>query len=60
MRKKKRKKECVHYIHMYNVFGNKLDDRPSPHKILNKRRINGLVYRTQTSIIFIGPGLLGF
>ena len=30
------------------------------HKILNKRRIRGLVYRTWTSVIFIGPGLLGF
>ena len=30
------------------------------HKILNERRIKGLVYRTRTSVIFIGPGLLGF
>ena len=30
------------------------------HKILNKRRIKGLVYRTRNSVIFIGPGLLGF
>ena len=29
-------------------------------KILNKLRIKGLVYRTWTSVIFIGPGLLGF
>ena len=29
------------------------------HKILNKRRIKGLVYRTQSSVIFIGPELLG-
>ena len=30
------------------------------HKILNKRRIKGLVYQTPSSVIFIGPGLLGF
>ena len=30
------------------------------HKILNKRRIRGLVYQTRSSVIFIGPGLLGF
>ena len=29
------------------------------HKILNNRRIKGLVYRTRTSVISIGPGLLG-
>ena len=29
------------------------------HKILNKRRIKGLVYRAQNSVIFIGPGLQG-
>ena len=30
------------------------------HEILNKRRINGLVYWTLSSVIFIGPILLGF
>ena len=30
------------------------------HKILNKRRIKGLIYRTRSSVIFIGPGLLDF
>ena len=30
------------------------------HKILNKRRIKGLVYRIRSSVIFIGPGLLDF
>ena len=30
------------------------------HKILKKRRIKGLIYRAQSSVIFIGPGLLGF
>ena len=30
------------------------------HKILHKRRIKGLVYWTRSSVIFIGPGLLGF
>ena len=30
------------------------------HKILNKRRIKGLVYQTRSSVIYIGPGLLGF
>ena len=29
------------------------------HKILNKRRIKGLVYQTRSSVIFIGSGLLG-
>ena len=30
------------------------------HKILNKRRRKGLVYRTGISVIFIGPRLLEF
>ena len=29
------------------------------HKILNKRRIKGLVYWTRSSVIFVGPELLG-
>ena len=31
----------------------------STHKILNNRRIKGLVYGTRTGVIFIGPELLG-
>ena len=30
------------------------------HKFLNKRSIKGLVYRTLSSVIFIGPGRLSF
>ena len=67
MRKKERK-SCIAtkdiiYTHtcVFNVFGDKLDDRPlTTHRFLNKRRIKGLAYRTRNSVILIGPGLQGF
>ena len=38
----------------------KFDALLTTHKILNKRRIKGLVCRPRSSVIFIGPGLLDF
>ena len=66
--RKKKKEERVDlqpktlYAHtcVYNVFGDKLDDLLTTHKILNKRWIKGLVYRTRSSVIFTGRGLLGW
>ena len=54
MKKEKRKKElrCVATSWMITLL--------TTHKMLYKRRIKGLVYQTRTSVIFIGPGLLGF
>ena len=53
-----------HYIHIYvNIMSlatSWMIALLTTHKILNKRRIKGLVYWTQTSVIFIGPGLLSF
>ena len=64
MRKKELCCDQRHYIHlhMYTMF---LATRGwmiallTTHKILNKRMIKGLVHRTRSSVIFIGPGLLG-
>ena len=58
----------MHATHATNaaVRCDKLDVTPSQsvlttHKILNKRRVKWwLVYRTRSSVIFIGPGLIGF
>ena len=60
MRKKELCCDQRHYIHMYNVYMSWMIALFTTHKILNKRRIKGLVYWTQSSVIFIGPGLLVF
>ena len=62
-----RKKELCcnqrHYIHILlyimSLATSWMIGLLTTHKILNKRRIKGLVYRTRSYVIFIGPGLLG-
>ena len=63
MRKKELCCDQRHYIHIHvDIMSLATSWMIAPlttHKILNKRRIKGLVYRTLSSVIFIGPGLLG-
>ena len=62
-----RKKELCcgqrHYIHMHvyimSLVTSWMIALLTTQKILNKGRIKGLVYRTQSCVIFIEPGLLG-
>ena len=62
-----RKKERValrprHYIHIYvhkmSLATSRMIDPLTTHKILNKRRIKGLVCWTRTSVIALGKDFL--
>ena len=61
MRKKELCCDQRHYLHIHVYIVSLATSRMiallATHKILNKRRIKGLVYQTQTSVIFIRPGL---
>ena len=64
MRKKELCCDQRHYIHIHvyilSLATSWMITLLSTYKILNKRRIKGSVYRTWSSVIFIGPGLLDF
>ena len=47
------------YVYIMSLATSWMITLLTTHKILNKRSIKVLVYRTRTSVIFIGPGLLG-
>ena len=53
---------CYIHIHVYimSLATSQMIALLATYKFLNKRRIKGLVYRTRSSVIFIGPRLLGF
>ena len=60
MRKKELCYSQRHYIHIHimSLATSWMIALLTTHKILNKRRIKGIVYWTRSSVIFIGPGLL--
>ena len=55
-----RPKSLYTHVHIMSLATSWMIALLATHKILNKRRIKGLVYWTWTSVVFIGPGLLGF